>query len=257
MSVTHLINFLDVSRGGPRYFYEQNLLRVPQIKSESLAYGTAIHAALETAQKLINKNQQSSKLVIDSFVFKLQQQSLTRDNFSKLKIQGEQLLSVLLKNNKLHLRHGSTAEFKLQNVRINEKVIIRGNIDLIQPLTSKECLIIDYKTGKPLSSFSLSNKQIALKAWKHKLQLIFYSLLVRNSATKFSKLNLKSAMIYLEQIDPFAKMLSYTATEEDLEYLRKLINIVWAKINNLEFKDTSMYTPDYNGVQSFISDLMG
>ena len=47
LSVTHLNNFLNVTRGGPQTFLEQNLLRFPQAKTLSSSYGSAIHKAIE------------------------------------------------------------------------------------------------------------------------------------------------------------------------------------------------------------------
>lgn len=47
LSVTHLNNFLDVKRGGPQTFLEQNLLRFPQAKTLVSSYGSAIHKAIE------------------------------------------------------------------------------------------------------------------------------------------------------------------------------------------------------------------
>jgi DNA helicase-2/ATP-dependent DNA helicase PcrA len=45
LSVTHLRNFTNIERGGPQLFIEQNLLRFPQAKTTSSAFGTAIHHA--------------------------------------------------------------------------------------------------------------------------------------------------------------------------------------------------------------------
>ena len=43
LSVTHLNNFLDC----PLKFYYQNLIRVPAAKNESMAFGSAVHWAIE------------------------------------------------------------------------------------------------------------------------------------------------------------------------------------------------------------------
>jgi DNA helicase-2/ATP-dependent DNA helicase PcrA len=47
MPVTHLNNFLNFTRVGPSKFLENNILRFPQAKTPSSAYGSAMHDAVE------------------------------------------------------------------------------------------------------------------------------------------------------------------------------------------------------------------
>src|SRR3989344_9654513 len=74
LSVTHLLNFLDLEKGGPQYFKERNLLRLPEAKSASLAYGTAMHTALDTAQILTNQGRFSLPAISGSFSQSLKQE---------------------------------------------------------------------------------------------------------------------------------------------------------------------------------------
>ncbi len=60
LSVTHLNNFLNVPKGGPRLFFEQNLLRFPQSKTPSGAYGSAIHSTLECILLDLKKKTETS-----------------------------------------------------------------------------------------------------------------------------------------------------------------------------------------------------
>ncbi|MEI8004407.1 MAG: 3'-5' exonuclease, partial [Methanothrix sp.] len=57
LSVTHLNNFLDLKRGGPQAFLEQNLLRYPGPKTNSSSFGTAIHAVLNQIHRTLQASQ--------------------------------------------------------------------------------------------------------------------------------------------------------------------------------------------------------
>ncbi|MEK7602701.1 MAG: ATP-dependent DNA helicase [Patescibacteria group bacterium] len=255
MSVTHLINYLDVSQGGPKYFYETNLLRIPQAKTSSLAFGTAIHSALETAQSLINKDKFSLKKVSQQFIYALIRQNLTKIEYEKQLNHGLELLKILITKNDLGLIPGSFPEYKMKDIVVG-RATIRGTLDLIQIVNNSTIKIIDYKTGKPIKKFSYTNKQTALKAWKHRLQLIFYALLVQNSRTRFVNNQLQTAMVYLEEPNLVLRQLEYIPTPDEMSEISQLINVVYGKIMNLDFPDTSGYSADYTGVQSFISDLL-
>lgn len=94
MSVTHLNNFLDVTRGGPAVFLEQNLLQFPQSKIPSGAYGTAIHSTLERIYSFIKtegKNPTITK-VLQWFEEALYLERLSLSDFNLYKGRGEQAL---------------------------------------------------------------------------------------------------------------------------------------------------------------------
>ena len=71
LSVTHLNNFLDVSRGGPQNFLLNNLLRFPSAKSPAASYGTAIHASLQQLHNLLRADGYFIYKSINSFRKKL------------------------------------------------------------------------------------------------------------------------------------------------------------------------------------------
>ena len=63
-------------------------------------------------------------------------------------------------------------------------------------------------------------------------------------------------MIYLEADDPKKMFLEYQPTKNDLERLANLANKIWAKIQALDFPDTSTYSQDALGIQQFENDLL-
>jgi len=60
MPVTHLINYLNISKVGPDKFIEQNLLRFPQAMSASSIYGSAMHEAMQNFYLYFKKYNKAS-----------------------------------------------------------------------------------------------------------------------------------------------------------------------------------------------------
>jgi DNA helicase-2/ATP-dependent DNA helicase PcrA len=254
LSVTHLLNFLDLTRGGPEYFKERNLLRLPEIKSVSLSYGTAIHDTLEAAQKLTNKDQFDLDDIKSVFSKSLAAQQLTQSEFKRFDAQGHQTLSRLFNDFKYELPKGSIPEQNLKDIKIGAATI-RGKLDRVD-ISGSDLKIIDYKTGGALGSFYTKDKNKALKAYKHKTQLIFYALLA-NEHPAYSKFaRVEGQMVYVEAENQKELIKSYVATAEDIKRLKILVEVVWLKITNLELPDISGYSQDIDGILKFEDDLL-
>ncbi len=254
LSVTHLFNFLDVSSGGPAKFLERNLLRLPEVKTTSLAFGTAMHSALETAQILTNLGEFSMDKVKDSFNNALLKEHMTVTDLTKYKDHGYKLLDKLFAGEFVNLSAGSLPEQDLKDVFLGQ-ARLSGKLDRIDVM-GDEVVVSDYKTGTPLHSFTTKSENLQIKAWKQRTQLIFYALLLENSA-RFDIKNkqLIGQMIYLEADTPKEFIRQYQPSREEIDKLEKLIKVVWHKIINLDLPDTSKYSPNYQGVQDFIQDL--
>lgn len=255
LSVTALLNFLDVTNGGPRYFEKRNLLRLPEAKTTSQAYGTAIHAALEKAQSLTNKNAFSFDAIITHFQSALTDENLSQDEYQKFKIKGEQTLDRLFNSLGYKLRKGSLQEQNLSDILVGP-ARIGGKLDRIDTRDKNNLLIVDYKTGKPLSSFDTKDQSKAVKAWRQKLQLIFYALLTKKAPRFTGYRNVEGEMVYVEAENSNQLSRAYTPTEEDIERLESLIIKVWDKIQQVDLPDTEHYSKDISGIQAFIDDLL-
>lgn len=256
LSVTHLFNFLDIKNGGPEYFKEKNLLRLPELKSVHLSYGTAMHAAMEQAQKLSNQRGFDLKTVIKEFERSLKNEQLANNEYGKFRKKGQEVLTKLFKDYKYVLPVSSLAEQDITDVKLDQ-AIIRGKLDRLDNLGPK-IRIIDYKTGGPLSNIHTKDKTKAEKAWRAKIQLTFYAILLRNSSrfNNISKKPVEGQMVYLEAENKTELELSYQPTEEDIQELQKLIEAIYNKIINLDLPDTSKYTPDFEGMMQFKNDLI-
>ncbi len=254
LNVTHLLNFLDVEKGGPQYFKERNLLRLPQVKTTSMAYGTAIHSALETAQVLTNNGSNSTRKVNEDFTKALLAEQIPAGEIKRYDAKGKQTLSRLFNEYSYQFIKGNTPEQKLSDIRLGSAVL-SGKLDRIDK-SEDGIVIVDYKTGRPLSSFDTKNKTESLKAHKHKMQLIFYSLLAQEHPSYSQFQSISGQMVYVDAEDKRHLVKTYTPTQEDKLRLKQLIEAVYARITNLDLPDVKSYTQDLDGMIKFENDLL-
>ena len=254
MSASSLLDFLDVSQGGPDYFFERHILRLPQATSPNMAFGTAIHYALEQAQLMANQDSLSTKQVLLQFEKSLLAQTLEHHEQQRYLTHGKNLLSSLLTSKTFYLPKGSLPEQTLADVRAGD-AIIKGTIDRID-LRKDQIVIVDYKTGKPLSSFTTRAADQQVKAWRHKTQLTFYALLLRDSHRFKNNPTITGQMWYLEASKPSELVREYQPTKEEIDRLQKLAQIIWPRIINLDLPNTSQYTQDFAGILAFEKDLL-
>ena len=253
LNVTELMNFLDITKGGPQLFLQRNLLHLPGARTISLAFGTAIHSALEQAQRRVNSGDFDKEHIKAYFATELQKEPILPEELNRWLKKGTHLLDNLFDNHILVLPEGGLPEQKLQNIDLNGAVI-EGKLDHITK-DGSELLITDYKTGAPLTSFYSKAKNIQEKIWKHKTQLIFYALLAKHHPD-YKSTHVTCQMLYLEaeQAKDFAKI--YTPTPEEIDRLENLVRAVYTKIMDYNLPDISAYSPDFNGIQKFENDLI-
>ncbi len=254
LSVTHLLNFLDVTRGGPQNFKDRNLLRLPEIKTISQAYGTAIHKALEASQKLQNQNGFSLPKVQKAFSLALKAEQVPESDFKRYLPKGYMTLERLFTDFGYKLPKSSLSEQNFQNIQL-DRALISGKLDRIDKINNS-LRIIDYKTGRPLTSLQTVNQSEAIKAYKHKLQLIFYSLLATHNPRFSSRSPIECQMVYVEAQISKKLVLAYSPTADDIARLKSLIEAVWLKIMTLDLPDTSSYSQDIAGIMQFEADLI-
>lgn len=253
LSPSALLDFLDITEAGPEAFKERWLLKLPREQSAAGGYGSAVHGAMQTAQRLVNTGKFSIDTVLDRFDSDIEKQFLAPHDLKRLKQKGEELLRTVLKRRSTILPQGAESELSLK-VTLPGGELVKGNLDqLVADETS--VLISDYKTGKPLSSLDTKNKQLLRKAWKHKNQLAFYALLAQNTR-RFKTKTISTQVLYLEDESGVPKALRYTPSLEDIVRLEKLLVAVWHKIQKLDLPDTSAYPETHEGVLLFEQDLI-
>ncbi len=262
LSVTHLNNFLDISQGGPQKFLEQNLLRFPQSKTPSARYGSAMHSALERFYRQFRAHNILPNLnfLLDAFEDALAVECLNRKDFDDYLNKGKLNLKAYFENKKELFRPQDYIEFDFnsQNVLIGEAKIT-GKIDKIRLMENKEFLVVDLKTGKAYDNWKTNSENEKIKLDRYKRQLVFYKVLVENSRDFAGRYRVNEGCLEFLEIsnkDQEIKNLATGIDDFEAENLKKVITTVYKKIINFEFELKKDYTPNFQGMQDFIQDLI-
>ncbi len=260
LSVTHLNNFLNIERGGPQLFFEHNLLRFPQSKGLAGSFGSAVHQTLESIYKYVKKTNSLPTLedVLEWFHKELQYERLSKKEFDFYSKKGTDALTLFYekKINTFHKSHLSEFNFRNQGVVI-DNAHLTGKIDKMVPLSDTEISVHDYKTGKPKANWKGSAPYEKSLLYNYQRQLIFYKILVENSKDFGDKYEVNRGM--LEFVEPKNEELIDLPLEiktEDVVRLTELIKIVYKKIRDLDFPDTSEYKQNLSGIIAFEDDLL-
>lgn len=254
LSVTSLLNFLDVSEHGPEFYFERNILRLPDAKTPILAHGTAMHAALQEAQRLINTDSFSIKSVQKAYEKTLVNEHLPPNDHQRYLEKGLATIERLFEEPLLKLPKGSLSEQSLSDIIVGP-AIVGGKLDRIDQPDDKHLVIVDYKTGSPLKTFHTKDARYAVKAWKQRMQLTFYAMLAQEKP-RFRGREVEGQMVYLDAESPGDLVKSYRPSAEEIQRLRDLIAAVWQHTMKLEFPDTSGYSADFAGIRAFEDDLL-
>jgi DNA helicase II / ATP-dependent DNA helicase PcrA len=255
LSATALLHFLDITRGGPVNFFERQILRLPSLLTPQMVYGTAMHKALQFAQNLANNNSLTLGKVQKSYEKSLTEQNrLTNQDLEKYKVYGKDVLNNLFKNLDFSLPSGGQSELVLNNKRI-AGAILGGTLDHIL-LSGNDLIISDYKTGKPIKSLSLNSGNSAVSAWRHRTQLLFYCILIKDDYRFQQVKTTKAQMIYLEAEQANELILDLVPDRDELSRLEALISGVWQAIMSLELPDITKYPQDIKGIKAFEEDII-
>ena len=262
LSITHLNNFLDVSRGGPQNFLLNNLLRFPSAKSPAASYGTAIHASLQQLHNLLGTDHRlpPTERILHYFRTSLEAQHLPPDDFELYLDKGTAALTAFLdaKSSDFHDTELAELDFAHQGVVVGG-ARLTGKLDVADiHKHNKTIFVTDYKTGKPSHSWRGTSDYEKIKLHKYRQQLMFYQLLVESSHDYG---NFTFAGARLQFVEPDMKTgdilsLEDTFSEEELAEFARLIGVVWRKITTLELPDISGYSADYKGMLQFEEDLL-
>ena len=262
LSITHLNNFLDVSRGGPQNFLLNNLLRFPSAKSPAASYGTAIHASLQQLHNLLRADHRlpPTERILHYFRTSLEAQHLPPDDFELYLDRGTAALTVFLdaKLSDFHDTELAELDFAHQGVVVGD-ARLTGKLDVADiDKHNKTIFVTDYKTGKPSHSWKGASDYEKIKLHKYRQQLMFYQLLVESSRDYG---NFTFAGARLQFVEPDMKTgdilsLEDTFSDRELAEFVRLINVVWRKITTLELPDISGYSADYKGMVQFENDLL-
>lgn len=277
LSPTHLNNFLDLTKGGPMMFLEQNLLRFPQAKTASSVYGTAIHKSLEDAYIMVRKNGKVPPLesIIKSFTTELKRGRLQDFEEEKLKERGEKVLTKYyeLKKNEIRLGWQVEINFVKQSVMLNG-ALLTGKIDKVIEGDEKDWIVVDLKTGKGFIAWDEEKLSVydELKLHHYKYQLMMYKILVENSRDYSTHTVTDGVLEFVEEVTALTHADGTQKVAETIQELKlslidkdrdneinkfkKLVVAVYKKITTLDFPDTSKYEETLSGIKEFEEDLI-
>ncbi|PIR42179.1 hypothetical protein CO058_01595 [candidate division WWE3 bacterium CG_4_9_14_0_2_um_filter_35_11] len=233
----------------PYKFKLEYLFRTPQQKIRALILGSAVHSALEKANKDIKlKKPVLVEKVLSDFSEALKLEILNDSEFSEIEKEGHSILKIYheaykeefyaeSENNLLHVEKFFGWGFS--RPLLDNKIHLQGKVDKIELLdkTSREIKIVDYKTGKPKSRNEILGNTQNSDAAQYR-QLLFYKLLIDLDTT----LNFKVREVELDYIghrSAAPKRENFTITEKDVESLKETIRKVTEDIKNLKFEKTT------------------
>ncbi|HXL58246.1 MAG TPA: ATP-dependent DNA helicase, partial [Chitinophagaceae bacterium] len=183
LSVSALNKYMNC----PVAFYYENILQVPVAKSDAMAFGTAVHYALEQLfRKMQNDAQKkfpSKEEMLEWFRYKIKQQE---DAFTKFQYErrielGDQILTAYYEHYINSFNKIVSVEKMLSNIEVSG-VPVKGKLDKIE-FDGNNCIVVDYKTGNP--KYSQKNQLLPPSEkneqggdyWR---QIVFYKILLNN-----------------------------------------------------------------------------
>jgi DNA helicase-2/ATP-dependent DNA helicase PcrA len=259
MPITHLNNFINLSQGGPLYFIEQNLLRFPQPMNPSGVYGSAIHKVLEEIVMYPKYHTgERAPLPYLQLVFnkQLSRGRLPLHEKTKQTVRGEEVITKLhaMTEGMFSVSDAVEVDMKNEGVLLGDAHVV-GKLDLLH-VHDDHYEVTDFKTGKAFTSWDDAKTDTdKIKLHMYRQQLIMYKILLENSIHYNDKPVGKLSLWFVEE-DTFTELV-LTATEEEEERTKKLIQAVYKKISTLDITpDVSAYGETYKGMLQFEEDLI-
>jgi DNA helicase-2/ATP-dependent DNA helicase PcrA len=238
MSYTTLSKYLKC----PLAFYYENLLRVPFLKNDALAFGSAVHYALERFFRTMKEKHgefPDKEHLVGGFNSALYSESecFTPIQFERRMEQGNALLSEYYDHYIEKFSKNVEIEFKISRY-ILDGVPVTGKIDKIE-LDGDNCTVIDYKTGDPdksASAYTASPNEKDPLGGDYWRQMVFYKLLIENYQEKNWKVN----MGIFDFVEKSKKANDYRRItipiyEQDEQVVRKQLKDAYTGIMNHEF----------------------
>jgi len=233
LSVTALNVFLDGEDGPQKFLWEQ-LLQKPSEKKPAMAFGTAVHAALEERNSAWQQGEAFSvDALVDAFQKHLKKEILTDEGFEHYKLIGGDIVR----------RYGEQTSSGIPLVFSTERTFhavideipVKGKvdrIDLFEP-NGRACRVLDYKTGQTMKTEDAVRKKEDLFR-----QLKFYKMLC-DADPRFIHDAKLFTLDFIGNESEVRREINLEITEAEVKELKALIKQVWAKITALDFTPIS------------------
>ncbi len=263
LSATHVNTFIDVVHGGPQQFVLDSLLRFPHAPAPANSYGIAIHAALQRAHDHLRAtgSHLPEEDIVQEYERSLERLPFTDEERQHYVAKGSDALRAFLTQNYTTFSPTQHAEYSFANQEVQlGEARLTGKLDVIDfDKSSKTAVVVDYKTGSALTSWTKGADHQKIKAHKYRQQLLFYKLLIENSRD-WREYTLSEGIVQFVEPDGSGKCIDLRLgdiPQDELERFTRLVTAVWQRITNLDFPDTSQYSQDYSGIVAFEKYLLG
>jgi DNA helicase-2/ATP-dependent DNA helicase PcrA len=242
LNVSALNNYLEC----PKKYLYKNLIRIPDVYSMTLFFGSAIHNTLEAffidsknSGKILGK-----EILLEKFNNILNKANLSQKEEGKIRERGQALLSDYYDEYSRNWNHRVKVEFSSERTfELNNKEIINlnGKVDKIEYLNEDyegEVNLIDYKTGHPYSEKSKEDKAC------YERQIVFYHLLLEGDGKENIQIG-KSVLDFLEKNKKGKyEQYSFPVTKEHIDKLKAEINEMAEGVLSMDFLKKGCGKPD-------------
>lgn len=248
LSVSSLNKYL----ADPVAFVYDVLLRLPKAKEAPMVFGSAVHAALELANRKAIETGEPPPVekVLAVFEQNLKAEPLAEAEQKRRLALGRQALTTYLGTSFSPANILSAEQFFGSGAHKTylDDIRLTGRVDRIDRLGEKAVKVIDYKTGRARSvnwiegktkSANLSEREQQLDPairGAYKRQLLFYKLLAQLDPSFKSEVT-HGEFIFVQPDKDSEKIVvrNFELAQKDVELLKDLIRQVMQEIRSLEF----------------------
>lgn len=223
-------------------FYYEHILKVPFLKSDALAFGSAVHNALERMflqMKAAQGEFPPLEEVLNYFSASMYRESecFTPIQYERRSEQGKQILTEYYNEYINSFHKNVEIEFKVPRYLL-DGVPVTGKIDKIE-LDGDNCTVVDYKSGDPdksLSKYTAAPNDQEPMGGDYWRQMVFYKLLIENYQDKQWRVT-RGMFDYIERGKKTNQFKRYTVPmfEADEAIVRKQLKEAYASIMNHDF----------------------
>lgn len=250
LSPTHLTIFLDVPHDGPVNFLTNILLRIPEPVHPEAVFGSLVHRSLRFAQEYLNKQDKlPGKSDLEKFVKK--------EAFKQTNVQVADIVQTVMDylSSEHVLRPGAIGEYSFSGTDINlQGIRLSGIVDHYY-LERDKLIITDFKTGRAINSWHVTEDYYKQKLHRFRQQLLFYELLFSLSPQfKYSTVVSQIDFVEPSRRDVYFKLV-LDADQKERQRLDSLIKAVWNCIVELNLPSIDHYSPNAKGIQDFEDNL--
>jgi len=175
LSVSALNNYLEC----PWQYFYRNLVRLPETRSKSALYGTAVHAALAEFFRGAITKELTKKHLLAHLAAAVARAPAPDQDQVEMKERGEVALSGWYDAYKDTLARQVLVEFKIKGILLSPEVRLTGVLDKIEfNEQGGGVTVVDYKTKQPMSRAAIMGQTKTDQSGNFYRQLVFYKLLL-------------------------------------------------------------------------------